>query len=99
MEEILFFVILVAVVVLTQAIVFRIIKNTNQIILALLPNIGLLGIGILFSLVGYVVAMGEPGSWAGLGFIILLMVSLITTGISTLISLMVIFLFKSTTKK
>jgi hypothetical protein len=98
MEEILFFVILVAVVVLTQAIVFRIIKNTNQIILALLPNIGLLGIGILFSLVGYVVAMGEPGSWAGLGFIILLMVSLITTGISTLISLMVIFLFKSTTK-
>jgi hypothetical protein len=99
MEEILFFVILVAVVVLTQTIVFRIIKNTNQIILALLPNIGLLGIGILFSLVGYVVAMGEPGSWAGLGFIILLMVSLITTGISTLISLMVIFLFKSTTKK
>jgi hypothetical protein len=99
MEEILFFVILVAVVVLTQAIVFRIIKNTNQIILALLPNIGLLGIGILFSLVGYVVAMGEPGSWAGLGFIILLMVSLITTGISTLVSLMVIFLFKSTTKK
>jgi hypothetical protein len=98
MEEILFFVILVAVVVLTQAIVFRIIKNTNQIILALLPNIGLLGIGILFSLVGYVVAMGEPGSWAGLGFIILLMVSLITTGISTLVSLMVIFLFKSTTK-
>jgi hypothetical protein len=98
MEEILFFVILVAVVVLTQAIVFRIIKNTNQIILALLPNIGLLGIGILFSLVGYVVAMGEPGSWAGLGFIILLMVSLITTGISTMISLMVIFLFKSTTK-
>jgi hypothetical protein len=28
----------------------------------------------------------------------LLMVSLITTGISTLVSLMVIFLFKSTTK-
>jgi hypothetical protein len=94
MEDILFFIVVTAMVVVTQALVFFIRNRTNQIGLALLPNLGLLGIGLILSIIGYVVAMGEPGSWADLGFIILLMVTFITTGISTLISLILIFVIK-----
>ena len=94
MEEVLFFLTLIALVVVTQALVFFIRNRTNQIGFALLPNLGLLGIGLIVSITGYVVAIGEPGSWADLGLIILLMVTFITTGISTLISLVLIFVVK-----
>jgi len=94
MEEVLFFLTVIALVVVTQALVFVIRNRTNQIGLALLPNVGLLLIGVVLSVTGYVVAIGEPGSWADLGFIILLMVTFITTGISTLISLVLIFVVK-----
>ncbi len=94
MEEVLFFLTVIALVVVTQALVFVIRNRTNQIGLALLPNVGLLLIGLVLSVTGYVVAIGEPGSWADLGFIILLMVTFITTGISTLISLVLIFVVK-----
>jgi hypothetical protein len=99
MEDILFFVVVAAMVVVTQALVFFIRNRTNQIGLALLPNLGLLGIGLIVSITGYVVAMGEPGSWADLGFIILLMVTFITTGISTLTSLALIFVIKPRPQK
>jgi hypothetical protein len=95
MEDILFFVTVVALVVVTQALVFFIRNRTKKITFALLPNLGLLGIGLILSITGYVVAMGEPGSWADLGFIILLMVTFISTGISTLISLILIFVVKT----
>ena len=94
MEEVLFFLTVIALVVVTQTLVFVIRNRTNQIGLALLPNVGLLLIGVVLSVTGYVVAIGEPGSWADLGFIILLMVTFITTGISTLISLVLIFVVK-----
>ena len=94
MEEVLFFLTVIALVVVTQVLVFVIRNRTNQISLALLPNVGLLLIGVVLSVTGYVVAIGEPGSWADLGFIILLMVTFITTGISTLISLVLIFVVK-----
>ena len=94
MEEVLFFLTVIVLVVVTQALVFVIRNRTNQIGLALLPNVGLLLIGFVLSVTGYVVAIGEPGSWADLGFIILLMVTFITTGISTLISLVLIFVVK-----
>ena len=94
MEEVLFFLTVIALVVVTQVLVFVIRNRTNQIGLALLPNVGLLLIGVVLSVTGYVVAIGEPGSWADLGFIILLMVTFITTGISTLISLVLIFVVK-----
>lgn len=94
MEDILFFVVVAAMVVVTQVLVFFIRNRTNQIGFALLPNLGLLGIGLIVSITGYVVAMGEPGSWADLGLIILLMVTFITTGISTVISLILIFVIK-----
>jgi hypothetical protein len=69
-------------------------NKTNQIFLSLLPNLGLLIVGIIISVVGYVVALGETGSWAGLGLIILLMITFITTTISTLVSLLLIFVVK-----
>ena len=95
MEEVLFFLTVIALVVVTQALVFVIRNRTNQIGLALLPNVGLLLIGVVLSVTGYVVVIGEPGiGWADLGFIILLMVTFITTGISTLISLVLIFVVK-----
>ena len=94
MEEVLFFLTVIALVVVTQALVFVIRNRTNQIGLALLPNVGLLLIGLVLSVTGYVVAIGEPGSWADLGFIILLMETFITTGISTMISLVLIFVVK-----
>ena len=94
MEDVLFFLTVIALVVVTQVLVFVIRNRTNQIGLALLPNVGLLLIGVVLSVTGYVVAIGEPGSWADLGFIILLMVTFITTGISTLISLVLIFVVK-----
>jgi len=99
MEDVLFFLILVVMVVITQALVIFIRDKTHRLALALLPNLGLLGIGLVLSIIGYVVAMGEPGSWAGLGFIILLMVTFITTGISTLTSLALIFVIKPRPQK
>lgn len=85
---------LFAVVVGVQALVVYLRKKNNQIFLALLPNVGLFGFGLIISGIGYVVALNESGSWPGLGLIILLMVTLITTFISTLISLLLIFLIK-----
>jgi hypothetical protein len=85
---------LIAVVVGVQALVIYLRNKTNQIFLSLLPNLGLLIVGIIISVVGYVVALGETGSWAGLGLIILLMITFITTTISTLVSLLLIFVVK-----
>jgi hypothetical protein len=86
---------LIAVVVGVQALVIYLRNKTNQIFLSLLPNLGLLIVGIIISVVGYVVALGETGSWAGLGLIILLMITFITTTISTLVSLLLIFVVKT----
>jgi hypothetical protein len=85
---------LIAVVVGVQALVIYLRNKTNQFFLSLLPNLGLLIVGIIISVVGYVVALGETGSWAGLGLIILLMITFITTTISTLVSLLLIFVVK-----
>ena len=87
---------LIALVVGVQALVIYIRNQTNQIFLSLLPNLGLLTIGTIISVVGYVIALGEPGSWAGLGLIILLVITFMTTTISTLVSLLLIFIIKPT---
>jgi hypothetical protein len=95
MEGILVFLTAVAMVVVTQAVVLFIRNKTKQVALALLPNVGLLGVGIILSFVGYIVALNEPGSIPGFGLMILLLVTFITTGISTLISLILIFVIKT----
>jgi hypothetical protein len=94
MEGILVFLIAVAMVVVTQAVVLFIRNKTKQVALALLPNVGLLGVGIILSFVGYIVALSESGSIPGIGFMILMLVTLITTGISTFISLLFIVIIK-----
>jgi len=94
MEGILVFLTAVAMVVVTQAVVLFIRNKTKQVPLALLPNVGLLGVGIILSFVGYIVALSEPGSIPGIGFMILMLVTLITTGISTFISLLFIVIIK-----
>ncbi len=92
----LLFLILVAVMVGVQVLVVYLRHKTNKIFLSLLPNVGLLVIGVIISVIGYVVALSEPGSWPGLGLIILLMVTFLVTIISTLISLLIVFLIKPT---
>lgn len=92
----LLFLILIAVMVGVQMLVVYLRHKTKNIFLSLLPNVGLLVIGLIISVIGYVVALSEPGSWPGLGLIILLLVTFITTGVSTLISLLIVFLIKPT---
>lgn len=94
MDNILFFITLVGLVVVTQALVLYIRDKTKQVILSLLPNLGLLALGLVLSFIGYIVALNEPGSWADLGLIIMLMITLISTTISTLTSLLLVFVIK-----
>ena len=94
MDSILFFITLVALVVVTQALVAYIHDKTKQVFLSLLPNVGLLALGLVLSTIGYFVALNEPGNWADLGLIIMLMITVISTTISTLISLLLVFVIK-----
>ncbi|MFZ9704528.1 MAG: hypothetical protein ACO3BB_04605 [Bacilli bacterium] len=67
-------------------------KKSTQLKMIIIPNLSLFGLGFVISLVGYLLALGEPGSWAGLGFTILMIVTLIATAISVGLSL-VMFTF------
>jgi hypothetical protein len=87
---------LIALVVGVQVLVVYLRHQTKKIVLSLLPNVGLLVIGLIISVIGYVVALSEPGSWPGLGLIILLMMTFIVTIISTFISLFLNLLIKPT---
>lgn len=87
---------LIAVIVGVQVLVVYLRHKTKKIFLSLLPNVGLFVFGLIISGIGYVVALSEPGSWPGLGLIILLMVTFIVTTISTLMSLLIVFLIKPT---
>jgi hypothetical protein len=90
----LLFLTLVGVFLLTQVFVFYIRQKTNQIFISLFPNVGLFVVGIIISIIGYAVALNESGSWAGLGLIILLTLTLILTTFSTLVSFLIVFLMK-----
>lgn len=92
----LLFLTLIAVVVGVQVLVVYLRHKTKNFFLSLLPNVGLLVLGLIISVIGYVVALSEPGSWPGLGLIILLIVTFLVTTISTLISLLIVFLIKPT---
>lgn len=81
-------------VAITQTFIYLNLKKAHHFKVVILGNLILLVIGILFSLIGLIVAQGEPGSWAGLGFIILLMVTIITTLISSGVSLLMFVLLK-----
>lgn len=86
-------------IAITQTFIYLRLKKTYQFKFVLYGNLILLGVGVLFSVIGLIVAQGEPGSWAGLGFIILLMVTVITTLISSGASLLIYVILKPTSKK
>jgi hypothetical protein len=86
-------------IAITQTLIYLNLKKTYQFKIVLFGNLILLGVGVLFSVIGLIVAQGEPGSWAGLGFIILLMVTVITTLISSGASLLMYVILKPTSKK
>lgn len=79
-------------VIATQVVTYLLLKKTTQLKMIIIPNLSLFGLGFVISFVGYLVALGEPGSWAGLGFTILMIVTLIATAISVGLSL-VMFTF------
>jgi len=57
-----------------------------------------LAAGVTLSLIGYLVAQGEPGSWAGLGLIILLMITMMTSVISLGVSILLYIVLKPKVK-
>ncbi len=76
-------------VFITQMLIYQNLLKKREWKVVIVGNLILLAAGVTLSLIGYLVAQGEPGSWAGLGLIILLMItmmtSLISFGISTLV--------------
>lgn len=79
-------------VIATQVVTYLLLKKTTRLKMVIIPNLSLFGLGFVISFVGYLLALGEPGSWAGLGFTILMIVTLIATAISVGLSL-VMFTF------
>jgi hypothetical protein len=84
---------------LVQGLVYLIYQKTQKLFLAILPNLGLLMIGLMVVFLGFVVALSEPSSWAGFGAMIILWLVLIATFISTVTSLFLIYLMKQIKKK
>jgi len=85
-------------ITITQSLIYMNLAKKLQWKIVVLGNLMLLGVGVLFSVVGLIVAQGEPGSWAGLGFIILLIMTIITTIISSGISVIMYVLLQSKMK-
>lgn len=83
---------------MTQILIYMNLVKNLQWKVVIFGNLILLGVGVLFSIIGLIVAQGEPGSWAGLGFIILLIMSLITTVVSTFISVVMMMILKAKQK-
>lgn len=83
---------------MTQILIYMNLVKNPQWKVVIFGNLILLGVGVLFSIIGLIVAQGEPGSWAGLGFIILLIMSLITTVVSTFISVVMLMILKAKQK-
>lgn len=92
------FVIPTVAISMTQILIYMNLVKNPQWKVVIFGNLILLGVGVLFSIIGLIVAQGEPGSWAGLGFIILLIMSLITTVVSTFISVVMLMILKAKQK-
>jgi hypothetical protein len=92
MEDVLFILIAALLVVVTQWMVFGIYKKTQKKSLALLPNGGLLFVGLVFVLITYIVSAATSGSWADLAAIIMLMLVIVASGASLLTSVLLLFI-------
>ena len=72
--------------------VYRLYQNTKKLTLSLLPNLGILVLGITFAIILMVSASLTPGSWGDLIGIVLIIYSIIGSGFSTLVSFLMIYL-------
>jgi hypothetical protein len=99
METFWLYVIGLTLVGVTQYGVYLIYQRTKRIYLAMLPNLGVFALGVIVTIVGYVVALSEPSSWAGLGALILFFLTLFATFVSTITSGLMIYLLTILKKK
>ncbi len=77
-----------------QFLVYRIYSQTHKVGLSLLPNLGILVLGLTFAIVIMISASQTPGSWGDLIGIVLIIYSVIGSGFSTLVSFLMIYLLK-----
>jgi len=84
---------------ITQYGVYLIYQRTQNILISMLPNLGVFVLGVIITIIGYVVALSEPSSWAGLGAIILFFLTLFATFVSTITSGLMIYLLTILKKK
>jgi len=94
MEELVGILIALSLFVGVQFLVYRIYSQTHKVGLSLLPNLGILVLGLTFAIVIMISASQTPGSWGDLIGIVLIVYSLIGSGFSTLASFLMIYLLK-----
>jgi uncharacterized membrane protein YcjF (UPF0283 family) len=99
MNDLMSFIIALPFFLLTQGLVYLIYKKTHQFAIALTPNLGLFGLGLIVSLIFFVIGSTQAGSWADLGFIILMMLTIFATLASTLTSVLFLYLLAKNQKK
>jgi uncharacterized membrane protein YcjF (UPF0283 family) len=84
---------------LTQGLVYWLYKKTHHFAIALTPNLGLFGLGLIVSIIFFVIGSTQPGNWADLGFIIMMMLTVFATFASTLTSVLLLYLLSKKQKK
>lgn len=94
MEELVGILIALSLFVGVQFLVYRIYSQTHKVGLSLLPNLGILVLGLTFAIIIMISASQTPGSWGDLIGIVLIVYSVIGSGFSTLASFLMIYLLK-----
>jgi len=74
--------------------VYRLYLKTKKIGLSILPNLGILLFGVTFAIILIVTASQTPGSLGDLIGIVLIIYSFVGSGLSTLVSFLMIYLLK-----
>ncbi|MFZ9138841.1 MAG: hypothetical protein ACO207_00100 [Bacilli bacterium] len=77
-----------------QFLVYRLYTKTKKVGLSILPNLGILVLGLTFAIILMVTASQTPGSWGDLIGIVMIIYSVIGSGFSTLVSFLMIYLIK-----
>lgn len=99
MDDFITFIIALPFFLLTQGLVYLIYKKTHQFAISLTPNLGLFGLGLIVSLIFFAIGSTQPGSWADLGFIIMMVLTVFATLASTLTSVLFLYLLAKNQKK
>jgi hypothetical protein len=99
MNDFISFIVALPFFLLTQGLVYLIYKKTHQFAIALTPNLGLFALGIIVSIIFFIIGSSQPGNWADLGFIIMIMLTVFTTLASTLTSVLFVYLLAKNQKK